>query len=411
MNDFTYHVPTKFVFGRGVVDEVGEELAAAGFGCALVVYGKGSVVRTGTLDRVLTSLDRAGVRHAQLGGVRPNPEVGLVRDGIAAARADEADVILAVGGGSVIDTAKAIAVGVPYTGDVWDLFMKKAQVVAEGKLPVACVLTIPAAGSEASSSCVISNDELCLKKGLSTELHRPQLAFMDPELTFTLPAYQTAAGITDMCAHIMERFFGSTGPCPVTDQIACGLVRSLIECAPRVLEDPCDYDARASIMWAGTQAHNDICGLGRAAKAGGRAGGWESHALEHELSAHDPTIAHGAGLAVVLPAWMRYVWRSAPERWLTFGRLVFDIEPVDVVEDCIDGTPEEAEEDAVLAVIDEIQAFFCSMGMPSKLGELGVTAADIPGLLETLHMNKGEEIGELQVLSLEDCRAIYESCL
>ena len=343
MNDFTYHVPTKFVFGRGSVDEVGDELAALGHACALVVYGKGSVVRTGTLDRVLTSLDRAGIRHAQLGGVRPNPEVGLVRDGVAAARADEADVVLAVGGGSVIDTAKAIAAGVSIDSDVWDLFAKKAVLDASRKLPVACVLTIPAAGSEASASCVISNDELGLKRGFSSEAHRPELAVMDPELTFTLPAYQTAAGVTDMCAHIMERFFGATGPVPVTDQIACGIIRSLIECAPAALENPEDYDARASIMWAGTQAHNDLCGLGRNAKPDGRAGGWESHALEHELSAHDPSIAHGAGLAVIMPAWMRYVWRACPERWLTFGRLVFDIEPVDVVEDCIDGTPEEAE--------------------------------------------------------------------
>ncbi len=411
MNDFTYHVPTKFVFGRGVVDEVGNELAAAGHSCALVVYGQGSVVRAGTLDRVLTSLDRAGIRHAQLGGVRPNPEVGLVRDGIAAARADEADVVLAVGGGSVIDTAKAIAVGVPYEGDVWDLFMKKAAVDEDHKLPVACVLTIPAAGSEASASCVISNDELSLKRGLSSESHRPELAVMDPELTFTLPAYQTAAGVTDMCAHIMERFFGSTGPVPVTDEIACGLIRSLMECAPAAIENPEDYDARASIMWAGTQAHNDLCGLGRNAKPNGRAGGWESHALEHELSAHDPSITHGAGLAVVMPAWMRYVWRSNPERWLTFGKLVFDIEPLDVVEDCIDATPEEAVEDAVLVTIDEIQAFFCDLGMPRRLSELGVTAADIPALLQTLEQNKGPEIGEAQRLTMDDCRKIYESCL
>lgn len=411
MNDFTYHVPTKFVFGRGSVDEVGDELAALGHNCALVVYGKGSVVRTGTLDRVLTSLDRAGIRHAQLGGVRPNPEVGLVRDGVAAARADEADVVLAVGGGSVIDTAKAIAAGVSIDGDVWDLFAKKAVLDASRKLPVACVLTIPAAGSEASASCVISNDELGLKRGFSSEAHRPELAVMDPELTFTLPAYQTAAGVTDMCAHIMERFFGATGPVPVTDQIACGIIRSLIECAPAALENPEDYDARASIMWAGTQAHNDLCGLGRNAKPDGRAGGWESHALEHELSAHDPSIAHGAGLAVIMPAWMRYVWRSCPERWLTFGRLVFDIEPVDVVEDCVDGTPEEAEEDAVLAIIDEIQAFFCSLGMPRTLGELGVTAADIPALLSTLEQNKGAEFGEIRRLTMDDCRKIYESCL
>ena len=276
---------------------------------------------------------------------------------------------------------------------------------------MACVLTIPAAGSEASASCVITNDELGLKRGFSSEAHRPELAVMDPELTFTLPAYQTAAGVTDMCAHIMERFFGATGPVPVTDQIACGIIRSLIECAPVALENPEDYDARASIMWAGTQAHNDLCGLGRNAKPGVRAGGWESHALEHELSAHDPSIAHGAGLAVVMPAWMRYVWRACPERWLTFGRLVFDIEPVDVVEDCIDGTPEEAEEDAVLATIDEVQAFFCSLGMPRTLGELGVTAADIPALLSTLEQNKGSEFGEIRRLTMDDCRKIYESCL
>ena len=411
MNDFVYQIPTKFVFGRGVVDEVGFELAELGYSCALVVYGKGSVVRTGVLGRVLTSLDKAGVNHAQLGGARPNPEVGLVRDGVAAARADGCDVVLAVGGGSVIDTAKAIALGVPFDGDVWDLYMKKAQVVEEGKLPVACVLTIPAAGSEASASSVIQNDELALKRGLSTELNRPKLAVMDPELTFTLPAYQTACGVTDMCAHIMERYFGSVGPVPVTDQIACGLVRSLVECAPRVLEDPEDYDARASIMWAGTQAHNDLAGLGRGAKPNSRAGGWESHALDHELSAHFPNIAHGAGLAVVMPAWMRYVWRGAPERWLSFGRDVFGIEPVDVVEDCIDATPEEAVEDAALATIDEIQAFFCSLGMPRTLGELGVTEGDIDALLATLEQNKGHEIGELQRLTMDDCRRIYESCL
>ena len=411
MNDFVYQVPTKFVFGRGVVDEVGFELAELGYSCALVVYGKGSVVRTGVLARVLTSLDKAGVNHAQLGGARPNPEVGLVRDGIAAARADGCDVVLAVGGGSAIDTAKAIALGVPFDGDVWDLYMKKAQVVAEGKLPVACVLTIPAAGSEASASSVIQNDELGLKRGLSTELNRPKLAVMDPELTFTLPAYQTACGVTDMCAHIMERYFGSVGPVPVTDQIACGLVRSLVECAPRVIENPEDYDARASIMWAGTQAHNDLAGLGRGAKPNSRAGGWESHALDHELSAHFPGIAHGAGLAVVMPAWMRYVWRSAPERWLSFGRDVFGIEPVDVVEDCIDATPEEAIEDAVLATIDEIQEFFCSLGMPRTLGELGVSEGDIDELLDTLQQNKGPEIGELRRLTMDDCRRIYESCL
>ena len=411
MNDFTFSCPTRFVFARGATDRVGAELAAAGHARALVVFGQGSVVRTGTLDRVLSSLDAAGVAHAELGGARPNPSVAHVREGIAAARSFQADVILAVGGGSTIDTAKAIALGVPYDGDVWDLFAKRAAPVAEGKPAVACVLTIPAAGSEASDSSVISNDDLLLKRGLSTELNRPELAVMDPELTFTLPAYQTAAGVTDMIAHIMERYFSSVGPVPVTDNIACGLVRALMQEAPRALADPDDYDARANIMWAGMLAHNGLAGLGRNAAPFTRAGGWESHALEHELSAHHAQITHGAGLAVVFPAWMRYVWRSAPERFLSFGRDVFGIEPVDAEADGVDVTAEEAVADAVGATIDELQAFFVSMGMPRTLAELGVTAEDIPALLGTLEQNKGARFGDLQPLTMDDARAIYESCL
>lgn len=411
MNDFTFCSPTKFVFGRGVTERVGEELAAAGFHHALVVYGKGSVIRTGTLGRVLATLDAAGIAHDELPGARPNPEVGLVREGIAVARKAKVDLILAVGGGSTIDTAKAIAVGVPYEGDVWYLFANKAQPVAAGKPPVACVLTIPAAGSEASASCVITNDELQLKRGLSTELHRPVIAFMDPELTFTLPPYQTAAGVTDMIAHIMERYFSSVRPIPVTDNIACGIIRALIDEAPRALADPRDYDARANIMWAGTLAHNDLAGLGRNAKPNGRAGGWESHALEHELSAHDPRITHGAGLAVIFPAWMRYVWRENPDRFLSFGRDVFGIEPVDPAEDNVDVTPEEAVADAVSATIDELQAFFVSLGMPRTLSELGVTADAIDALLVTLERNKGAVFGDFRRLTLTDARAIYESAL
>lgn len=411
MNDFAFSCPTRFVFGRGVCDRTGEELGAAGFSRVLVVYGQGSVVRTGTLDRVITSLDAAGIAHEELSGVRPNPEVGLVCEGVELARSFKADLVLGVGGGSVIDTAKAVAIGVPYEGDVWGLFVGAAKPVAEGKLPVACVLTIPAAGSESSASAVITNDELQLKRGLSSELHRPVLAIMDPELTLTLPPYQTAAGITDMIAHVMERFFSSVGPVSVTDNIACGIIRSLIEEAPRVLSDPNDYDARANVMWAGTLAHNDIAGLGRNASPTGRAGGWESHALEHELSAHDARITHGAGLAVIFPAWMRYVWRESPERFLAFGRGVFGIEPVDPEQDGVDVTREEAIEDAVTATIDALQDFFTSMGMPRTLTELGVSADQIPSFLPTLEKNKGSVFGDLKRLTLDDARAIYESAL
>ena len=411
MNDFTFCSPTKFVFARGACESTGAELAAAGYGRALVVYGQGSVVRTGTLQRVLDSLDAAGVAHEELGGVRPNPGVDLVRTGIELAREQGADVILGVGGGSVIDTAKAIAIGVPYAGDVWDLFMGTARPIAEGKPAVASVLTIPAAGSEASASCVITNDELQLKRGLSTELHRPTIAIMDPELTFTLPAYQTAAGVTDMIAHVMERYFSSAGPVPVTDNIACAIIRALIEEAPRALADPTDYDARANIMWAGNLAHNDLAGLGRNAKVDGRAGGWESHALEHELSGHDPKITHGAGLAVIFPAWLRHVWPEHPERILSFGRDVFGIEPVDPEADGVDVTPEEAVRDAAEATIDALQDFFVSMGMPRTLSELGVTAELVEELLPTLERNKGAVFGEFRRLTLDDARQIYLSAL
>ncbi|WP_455138778.1 iron-containing alcohol dehydrogenase [Thermophilibacter sp.] len=413
MNDFTFQSPTRFVFGRGVTDRVGAELAAAGHARALVVYGQGSVVRTGTLGRVTASLEAAGVAYAELAGARPNPEVTLVREGVRRARELGADVILAVGGGSVIDTAKAISLGVPHDGDVWELFAKRARPVAEGKPAVASVLTIPAAGSEASDSCVISNDELCLKRGLSSELNRPELAFMDPELTFTLPAYQTAAGVTDMIAHILERFFSAAGPVPVTDHIACGLIRTLIEETPRVLERPDDYDARANIMWVGTLAHNGIAGVGRNAQPASRAGGWESHGLEHELSAHDPKITHGAGLAVVMPAWLRYVsdGEAATERLLALGREVFGIEPVDAETDGVDVAPEEAVRDAALATVDALQDFFVSIGMPRTLGELGVTADDVPALLATLEQNKGSEFGEIRRLTMDDARRIYESAL
>lgn len=399
MNDFVYYSPTKFVFGRGATDSVGATVAQAGFTRALVVYGKGSVVRLGTLDRVIASLEAAGVESVQLAGVRPNPEVELVREGIKIAREQQVDLILPVGGGSVIDCAKAIAFGALYDGDVWDFFCGKAS--AQRALPIACVLTIPAAGSEASSSCVISNDELHKKCGTNGDCFRPAIAIMDPELTFTLPPYQTAAGVTDMIAHICERYFSGVGAVSVTDNMAAGLIRSLMDEAPRIMEDPRDYDARANVMWVGTLAHNDIAGCGRSMSPTGRAGGWESHGMEHEMSALDTSITHGAGLAVIMPAWMRYVWPEDPQRFLQFALDVFGIEP-------IDETP-EAVEDAVTAAIDELQAFFIDLGMPKTMGELGLAETDVDALVEGLAKTKGEVFGGFKKLGREDAREIYLS--
>ena len=400
MNDFTFHSPTKIVFGRKVVDRVGAELAGAGYRRALIVYGQGSVVRTGTLDRVKASLDAVGVEHVELGGVRPNPEITSVREGVELARAHDVDLVLPVGGGSTMDCAKAIALTTPYDGDPWDFWAKRA--VPQTALPTAAVVTIPASGSEASNSCVISNDAEGLKCGCTTELNRPVVAFLDPELTFTLPPYQTAAGITDMIAHIMERFFSGEPAVPSTDNIACGLIRAAVADARTVMEHPDDYDARADLMWVGTLAHNGLagCGLGVPGK---RDGDWSCHALEHELSAVDPRVTHGAGLAVLFPAWMRYVWRDHPERIVEFGRQVFGIEA--------ESDGEKAIETAVLATIDALQTFFTSLGMPRTLGELNIRAEHIDQLLHGLSINKGERIGTFRVLTLEDARTIYESAL
>lgn len=404
MNDFEFCSPTRFVFGRGVTDKVGAEIAGQGFAKVLLVYGGGSVERFGTLGRVRASLDASGITYVEKGGVRPNPELGWVREAIALARQEDVDCILAVGGGSSIDAAKATAFGVPYDGDVWDFFSQHVPICES--LPVATVLTIPAAGSEGSGSCVISNDAEQRKLGVSGDILRPRLSLMDPELTFTLPPYQTAAGVTDMICHVCERYFSGVGAVPVTDNIAAGIIRALLDAAPRVLEVSDDYDARATIMWAGMVAHNDIAGCGRSLSPQARAGGWESHGLEHELSAHFVEVTHGAGLAVLLPAWMRYVYKADPARFLLFARDVFGIEPNADIEDSA-----EAETQAIEAAIDQLQAFFQSLGMPTRLADFGISEADIEPMITTLRQNKGERFGAFMPLTMDDARAIYRSAL
>ncbi|MDO4537564.1 MAG: iron-containing alcohol dehydrogenase [Coriobacteriales bacterium] len=404
MNDFIFCSPTRFVFGRGVTDKAGAELASQGFNKVLLVYGGGSVERLGTLARVRASLDAAGVSYVEAGGVRPNPEVSWVREALELARAEQVDGLLAVGGGSAIDAAKAIGVAFAGTADVWDYFTKAAE--ATSCLPIAVVLTIPAAGSEGSGSCVISNDEQHRKLGLSTDLIRPKIALLDPELSYTLPAYQTAAGVTDMIAHVCERYFSGVGAVALTDKIAAGIIRTLIEAAPRAIAQPTDYDARANIMWAGTLAHNDLAGCGRSLNPGGRAGGWESHGLEHELSAHHVEITHGAGLAVIMPAWMRYVWKQDPTRFLQFAADVFDLVPEGGAQ-----ASEQEVERVVTSAIDQLQDFFQSIGMPASLADFGLGEADIDPLLVTLRQNKGDKFGAFMPLTIDDARAIYLSAL
>lgn len=385
MNNFTLSTPTKYVFGRGVQSEVGK-LAAEMLGArVLVVYGGGSAVRSGLLGEVTRALDAAGVAHAELGGVQPNPTDAIVRRGCSLCRDGGVTGLLAVGGGSVIDTVKAIAIGACYDGDFWDFFAGKA--VPTRALPIGVVLTIPAAGSEGSGNTVITHEAEKRKLSLRTEsLLRPKFALLNPELTYTLPPYQTACGIVDMMAHILERYFTPTQGVGVTDRMSEGLLRAIIEEARVVMQHPEDYDARANIMWAGTLAHNGICGAGKQED-------WASHFIEHEISAlYD--VAHGAGLAVVFPAYLSFVAPRKPERVAMLARHVLGV----------------AQEDDALAAaegIERLKSFFRSLGMPTTFAELGILQPDIPRLVQMLHENKGESLGSYYPLTAKETSEIY----
>lgn len=385
MDNFTFCTPTRYLFGRGVENEVGRLCKNAEWKNVMIVYGGGSAVKSGLLDRVTASLDAEGISHISLGGVKPNPTDDMVYEGIDRCRRSGADALLAVGGGSVIDTAKAIACGVPYDGDFWDFFVGKA--VVGPALPLGVVLTIPAAGSEGSGNSVITRLDGLLKLSLRTDTAlRPKFACLNPELTFTLPPYQTASGIADMMVHIMERYFSPTEDVEVTDRLAEGLLKAIIAEAPKVMACPDDYQARANIMWSGTLAHNGICGCGRRED-------WASHFMEHELSAIYG-VTHGAGLAVIVPAWLEYVSRIKPAKVAQFGRRVFDVN-------------EHDDTAAATETVCCLRGFFSSIGLPVTMKALGIEAPDFNLLVSKLHENKGPQIGGYITLGKEDTEAIY----
>ena len=386
MNDFNYYTPTRYVFGRGVESQTGELTRWMGVSRVLLVYGMGSVVRSGLLDRVKASLDAAGVEYLELGGVLPNPTDDRVYEGIEICRRENLTALVAVGGGSAIDTAKAIACGVPYDGDFWDFYAGKK--IVEEALPVGVVLTIPAAGSEGSGNSVITKLDGLHKISLRTDSAlRPKFAVMNPELTFTLPPYQTASGIADMMAHIFERYFTNTPETEVTDRVAEGVLKAIITEAPRVMAEPENYDARANIMWCGTLAHNGICGTGRQED-------WVSHFMEHELSAVYG-VTHGAGLAVMTPAWMTFMATHNPSKGAQFARRVMDVVNDDDTQAALEG-------------IARLRAFYASLGLPITLAQLGIEEPDFDLLVHKLHENKGEVIGGYYRLSAVETRQIYE---
>lgn len=391
MNNFTFYSPTKFVFGKNKEAETGKLVKQFGGTKVLIVYGGGSVKRSGLLDRVEKSLEEAGIGYVELGGVQPNPIDTKVYEGIELGRKEGIDFILPVGGGSTIDTAKAIAVGIPYEGDFWTFYLGQDSIKAA--VPVATVLTIPAAGSEGSGDSVVTKVDGMHKLAIGTELLRPKFSIMNPELTFTLPAAQTAYGIVDMMAHIFERYMTNTENVEVTDRVAEGILKAIINEAPKVFADPNNYDARANIMWAGTIAHNGLCGVGRQED-------WMTHCMEHEISALDDKVAHGAGLAILFPAWMTFMAKHNPKKVAQLAERVYDVTPTG-----------NLEEDA-LAAAAATREFFNSIGMPKSLTEIGFTKEDVDTMVKRFHEHNGNPVeGVYYTMTPDVVEAIYTIAL
>jgi len=359
------------LFGRDTENQAGECVRVHGGTRALVHYGGGSAERSGLLGRVLRSLEAASVPHVVLGGALPNPRSGLVYEGIELCRREDVDFILCVGGGSAIDSGKCIALGTRYNGDFWDFYCGKAGVPTHPVLPLGVVLTLPAAGSEGSTSAVITQEDGMFKRGLNLEQFRPRFAIMNPELTYTLPPYQTACGIADMMCHLLERYFTNTPDVDLTDRLAEALLQAIIYAAPSAMSKPNDYEARAQLMWAGMLAHNNSTGVGRETD-------WSAHNIEHELSALYG-VAHGAGLAVVFPAWMRYQLDHDPMRFAQLAVRVWGCEM----------NYQRPEQTAVQG-IQRLISFWSGLGLPVTFAELGATPGDIPALAaKTARNNQG----------------------
>ena len=393
MIDFNYWSPTYIAFGRGKESRTGELVRRFGGHKALLHYGGGSAVRSGLIDRVKASLGDAGVGFVELGGVKPNPRSSLIEEGVRLAIAEGVDFLLAVGGGSVVDSSKAIAIGAANGGE-WRRYYVGREVKVKPAIPAALsvgvVLTIAAAGSEGSPNSVVNLEPENLKRAAGGDILRPKFAVMNPELTMSLPPFQTACGLADMFAHLCERYFSPTADVVLSDNLCEAVMRAVVEEGAKVMANPSGYQARANIMWAGTLAHNDVCGAGRVQD-------WSSHGIEHELSAlYD--CAHGAGLAVVMPAWMTYVHAADDARFARFARNVFGV-----------GVG-ESDAKAALDGIAAFRAWLKSLGLPLNFAELGAREEDIPFLVRKLNLS-GNTLGGFMPLADDDVAAIYRLCL
>ncbi len=389
MDNFNFYSPTEFIFGKDTENDCGKYVKKYGGTKVLIHYGGGSAVKSGLLDKVKVSLDKENIPYVLLGGVKPNPRDTLIYEGIDLCRKENVDFILSVGGGSCIDSSKGIACGVPYDGDFWDFYEKKAFV--QKALPIGTVLTIAAAGSEGSGGSVVTKEDGMLKRDTGSDLLRPRFSILNPQLTCTLPAYQTACGATDIMAHVFERYFTNTKEVEITDRLCEAVLLTMIKETPRVIADPSNYEARANIMWAGTVAHNDIVGVGRSQD-------WNSHGIEHELSGlYD--CAHGAGLAVVMPAWMEFVYKHDVMRFAQMATRVFGCE-----------MNFENPEDTALKGIYAFRRFLHDIGMPINFEELGAKAEDIPVLIEKFGIGDGQTWGFVR-LSAKDIEEILNNAV
>ena len=391
MKDFTYYAPTRIVFGKESEEKLPQLIQQYGGKRVLVHYGGGSAKRSGLLDKVFTMLDDAGIAYVELGGVVPNPVLSLVKEGIDLCQKEKVDFILAVGGGSVIDSSKAIGYGVGYDGDVWDFWDGKA--VPQSCLPIGVVLTIPAAGSEMSSSCVITNEDGMLKRGVNSDLCRCKFAIMNPERTYTLPKFQTAAGATDIMMHTMERYFSKYEDAMLTDAIAEALLRTVKTATLTALQNPEDYRSRAAIMWAGSLSHNDLteCGTEK---------DFACHKLEHELSGLFG-VTHGAGLAAIWGSWARYVMNRHLDRFVKFAIEVMGV-PMDHIEKPLA---------TATTGVRNLENFFHEIGMPTNIPELigrEATEEEIRTLVDKCSRGGTITIGAMEVLKAEDMTAIYQ---
>ncbi|MCE5188807.1 MAG: iron-containing alcohol dehydrogenase [Eubacteriales bacterium] len=393
MLNFEFYSPTRLVFGKGTVDRVGDHIAPLAKK-VLLHYGSDRVVNSGLLKRIEDSLTRAGISYVPLGGVIANPDIELALKGVALARKEKVDLILCVGGGSVIDSGKAIALGLKNPDlDLWKIYENNLE--TSGAYPVACVLTFPAAGSEASNSTVISNYKANKKCGYNREWNRPVLSIIDPTLFETIPKFQIASGVADMMSHIFERYFSNTEHTELSDALSEATLRTLLTFGPKVVEDPTDYDSWCQVALCGTIAHNNMLGVGREQD-------WACHKLDHELTARFG-VTHGAGLAVLTPAWIRYVWRVNPKRFYGFAVRIMGEEP---------------EPKAVAATIESgvsaLETFYSRLGLPSRLTKLGVEASAIPEMArQVTHAPDGSErpLGGIKKLYEADAKAIYEKAI